>query len=103
LIERAARRIQKIIQVTNTTAAIERKPPMASCALKLSWVDVYVSSAPKARLRATAAATPAHTAGRAARRPVFTRYATRMLTTSEASSPSRRPIRKTGSTRFSSA
>ena len=34
--DRAVRRIQKTIQVTNPTATIDRMPPKASCASKLS-------------------------------------------------------------------
>ncbi len=32
---RAARAIQKIIQVTKTTATIDSMPPISSCALKV--------------------------------------------------------------------
>ena len=70
---RAARAIQKIIQVTNATAMIERQPPIISWASKVSPRGPKVSAAPKARLIATASATPAHTLGSRCRRSVFTR------------------------------
>ena len=61
--ERAARRIQKIIQVTKPTAMIERPPPNASCASNVSacWARVNASVTPT--LTATAIATPSHTFG----------------------------------------
>ena len=43
----AALAIQKIIQVTKPTATIERKPPIASWASKVSPFGPKVSSAPK--------------------------------------------------------
>ncbi len=97
-IERAARRIQKTIQVTNPTATIERNPPKASWASKLSELDVNVRIAPKPRLRATAAPMPAQMGPRRSRRSILTRYATRIPTTRAASRPSRSPIRKLLST-----
>ena len=51
---RAARAIQKIIQVTKPTATIDRVPPIASWASKVRPRGPKVSSAPKARLTATA-------------------------------------------------
>ena len=70
---RAARAIQKIIQVTKTTATIESEPPMASWASKVSPRGPKVSRAPKARLTATATATPAQIRGSSWVRPDFTR------------------------------
>ena len=49
---RAARAIQKIIQVTKPTATIDRMPPISSWASKVSPRGPKVSSAPKARLTA---------------------------------------------------
>ncbi len=72
---RAARRIQKIMHVTNTTATIESVPPKISRDSKL-WrtsADVYVSSAPNAALSTTAVATPTATGAIRSRRPVLTR------------------------------
>ena len=46
-----------------------------------------------ATLISTAIPTPSHTFGSSRRRPVRTRNATRMLTTRDASRPSRSPIR----------
>jgi hypothetical protein len=89
----AVRRIQKIIQVTNATATIERLPPIASWASNVRPRGPKVRSAPKPRLTTTAAATPTQIRGMRCRRSDFTRYATRMLTTRAASSPSRSPIR----------
>ncbi len=54
------RRIQKTIQVTNATAMIDRVPPKRSWASKLRLLEVNVSTAPNARLSATAASTPIH-------------------------------------------
>ena len=90
---RAVRFIQKIIHVTNATAMIDRLPPNASCASKVSacWADASPTVTPT--LTATAMPTPSHTFGSTDRRPVWTRKATRMLTTREASRPSRNPIR----------
>ena len=47
---RAARAIQKIIQVTKPTATIDRLPPISSCASKVRPRGPKVSAAPKARL-----------------------------------------------------
>ena len=55
---RAVRRIQKIIQVTKQTATIDIRPPKRSCASKLRLREVKVSSAPNASDRAIAALTP---------------------------------------------
>ena len=90
---RAALAIQKIIQVTNPTATIESAPPISSWASNVSPRGPKVSANPNARLTSTASATPAQIHGSRCRRSVLTRYATRMLTTSAASRPSRRPIR----------
>ena len=92
---RAARRIQKIIQVTKTTAATEviASNSSRSSERASSEVDVYSISQPKSTESATARPTPAQTCGSRSRRCDFTRKATRMLTTRVASSPSRRPIR----------
>ena len=96
---RAVRRIQKIIQVTKPTAMIDRLPPSASWASNVSacWAsasadgDADADRDRDARRRARPWAAPT-------RRPVCTRKATRMLTTSEASRPSRSPIRTLPST-----
>ncbi len=90
---RALRRIQKIIQVTNPTAMIDSEPPRASWAsnVRACWVRVRPRVTPT--LTSTAIATPSQTLGSSERRFVRTRKATRMLTTSDASSPSRSPMR----------
>ena len=90
---RALRRIQKIIQVTNPTAMIDSEPPRASWAsnVRACWVRVRPRVTPM--LTSTAIATPSQTFGSSERRFVRTRNATRMLTTSDASSPSRSPMR----------
>ena len=92
---RAARRIQKIIQVTKTTAATEVTASNSSrdSEVRSSEVEVYWIREPKTTESATARPTPAHTCGSRSRRCDLTRKATRMLTTSVASRPSRRPIR----------
>ena len=63
LMLRAARAIQKIIQVTNPTAMIDSEPPISSCASNVSPRGPKVSAAPNARLTATAIATPAQIRG----------------------------------------
>ena len=90
---RAVRAIQKIIQVIRPTATIESVPPMASCASNDSPDGPNVRMAPNPSDAPTATPTPAHSAGSWSRRSDLTRYATRMLTTSAASRPSRRPMR----------
>ena len=70
---RAARAIQKIIQVTKPTATMERVPPISSCASKVRPRGPNVSAAPKPRLTATAIATPAQIRGSRWRRSVLTR------------------------------
>ena len=55
---RAARAIQKIIQVTKPTATIDRMPPISSWASKVRPRGPKVSSAPKASETTTATATP---------------------------------------------
>ena len=62
-IARAARAIQKIIQVTKPTATIDSVPPMASWASKVSPRGPQVRAAPNARLTPTASATPAQMRG----------------------------------------
>ena len=98
---RDARFIQNTIQVTNTTATIDRIPPNASCASKLIDAEVKWSNAPKPNDRRTATPTPAHSAGIRSRCPLRTMNDMRMLTTSAASSPSRRPVRNVCNTLFS--
>jgi hypothetical protein len=93
-IVRAALAIQKIIQVTKTTATIDNDPPISSSASKVRPFGPKVNTAPKARETAVAIATPSQIRGSRMRRSDLTRYAIRMLTTSAASSPSRSPIRK---------
>jgi len=90
---RAFRRIQKIIHVTKPTAMIDSEPPSASWAsnVRACWVSVRPSVTPM--LTRTAIATPSQTRGSSERRFVRTRKATRMLTTSDASRPSRSPMR----------
>ena len=95
---RAVRRIQKIIHVTKPTAMIDSEPPSASCASNVSACWVSASTRVTPTLIATAIPTPSHTLGSTWRRSVRTRNATRMLTTSAASRPSRKPIRKLPST-----
>ena len=90
---RATLAIQKIIQVMSATAAIDRIPPIASWASNVSVLGPKVRIAPNPIETRTAMATPAHTQRRRSRRSIRTRYARRMPTTSEASRPSRRPIR----------
>ncbi len=70
---RAARAIQKIIQVTKATATSDRVPPMASWASKVWPRGPQVRIAPNARLTATAAATPAQMRGSRCRRSDLTR------------------------------
>ena len=98
---RAVRFIQKIIHVTKPTAMIDRPPPSASWASNVSACWASASATVTPTLTAIAIPTPIHTLGSTARRPVCTRNATRMLTTREASRPSRSPIRKLPSTRRS--
>ena len=89
---RAVARIQKIIQVTNPTAMIDSEPPTISCCSNRSSPMVYAITVPIATQISSAAATPPHTHLSAERWSDFTRKAMRMLTTSAASRPSRRPI-----------
>jgi hypothetical protein len=70
---RAARFIQKTIQVTKPTAMIDMTPPKASCAVKLIRAEEKVSSAPKAREITTATPTPSQMAPTLARCPLRTR------------------------------
>jgi hypothetical protein len=70
LIERAVRRIQKIIQVTKATAISDITPPKPSATRGESVADENVSNAPTTRLAAMAAPTPAQIAGSRSRRPV---------------------------------
>ena len=95
---RAVRFIQKIIQVTKPTAMIDKLPPRASWAsnVRACWVRASPTVTPT--LTEMARPTPTHTLGSTSRRPLWTRKATRMLTTRDASSPSRNPIRKLPST-----
>ena len=92
---REALRIQKIIQVTKPTARIDITPPMVSCAVNERAVSAVTncSSPQAAAATARAAPTPIQTSLRRSRCPDLTRKVARMLTTSEASSPSRSPIR----------
>ena len=90
---RALRRIQKIIHVTNPTAMIDSEPPRASWASNVRACSVRVRPRVTPTLTSTAIATPSQTLGSSERRFVRTRKATRMLTTSDASSPSRSPMR----------
>ena len=55
---RAARAIQKIIQVTNPTATIDSSPPISSWASKVSPFGPKVSAKPKASEMPTAIPTP---------------------------------------------
>ena len=71
---RAVRRIQKIIQVTKTTATIDIRPPKRSWASKLRLFEVKVSSAPNARLTARRRpATPSQIGRSRSRCPALTR------------------------------
>ncbi len=99
----AVRRIQKIIPVTRPTASTLSTPPAASCARLDSTLVEKVSTAAKLPASITAPSTPSHTgaedrtctpAGSAAR--VLRSAASRMLTTSPASRPSRSPISRLG-------
>ena len=71
--ERAARAIQKIIQVTKPTATIDSSPPISSCASKVSPLGPKVSAAPKASETPTAIATPSQIRGSRCRRSDLTR------------------------------
>ena len=67
------RAIQKIIQVMSPTATIDRVPPTASWAAKLSVDGPQVSTAPKVSETRTARPTPVHSTGSRSRRCVRTR------------------------------
>ena len=71
--DRAALAIQKIIQVTNATATMERRPPISSWASNVSPLGPKVSAAPKASEMATAIPTPSQICGRRWRRSDFTK------------------------------
>ena len=77
---------------------IDSEPPSASWASNVSACWVSASAEGDADADRDAMPTPSHTLGSTERRSVRTRKATRMLTTSDASSPSRSPIRELPST-----
>ena len=98
----AVRRIQNTMPVTRPTASTPSSPPTASCARLDSTLVEKVSTAAKLPATITAPSTPSHTGADDTRwfadsgAAVLRSAASRMLTTSPASSPSRNPIRKFG-------
>jgi hypothetical protein len=98
----AVRRIQNTIPVTRPTASTLSSPAAASWARPGSSPAENVSTAAKLPATMTAPSTPSHT-GAGDRRPpsgpsgaVLHSAASRMLTTSPASRPSRSPISRLG-------
>ena len=99
----AARRIQNTMPVTRPTASTLSSPSAASCARLDSSLVENVSTAAKLPATITAPSTPSQTGADDTRRPsaapvdaVLRSAASRMLTTSPASRPSRSPIRRFG-------
>jgi hypothetical protein len=96
----AVRRIQNTIPVTRATARTLSSPLTASWAWLGSALAENVSTAAKLPASITAPSTPSHTGAEEARRPAVSadlrRAASRMLTTSPASRPSRNPISRFG-------
>ncbi|SKU89525.1 Uncharacterised protein [Mycobacteroides abscessus subsp. abscessus] len=96
----AVRDIQKIIAVTSPTARMLSNPPTTSWPMALRELVVELSTAAKLADTVSAPSTPSHI-GAVTRRPwpaSADRWtaASKMLTTSPASSPSRRPMSKLG-------
>ncbi|CQA12343.1 Uncharacterised protein [Mycobacteroides abscessus] len=96
----AVRDIQKIIAVTSPTARMLSNPPTTSWPMALRELVVELSTAAKLADTVSAPSTPSHI-GAVTRRPCSASAdrwtaASKMLTTSPASSPSRRPMSKLG-------
>src|SRR5437763_3724115 len=89
LIDRAWRRIQKIIQVSNEAAKSIADPSKIFSALPWSWAPITKSKAAVMVLSASAIPPPIHTGRNASRRPVRFRNARTIPTIREASKPSR--------------
>jgi hypothetical protein len=83
------RRIQNSIQPSTPTATTAAMPSTLSWTTSGSLPTVVTTATPTPIDSASAAATPAHTPGRASRRSIFTRYAATIPTMSAASRPSR--------------